>query len=662
MSYDLDTFLSHRRASGLTLSPSGDEAVTTVAEVAPNGTKMRSALWAIDPTGGTPHRLTRSTNGETAPAYLPDGSLLFVSGRPDPDAGPDADDDRGGALWCLPAGRGEAFMIAAPAGGIGGIRVAGDSGHVVVAIDAFPDAEHLDDDTARGKARKDAGVQAQLFDRMAIRYWDHYLGPRERRYFVLEPDAGSPTGFGELRQVAVGDSVLQDASFDVAPDGSTLVFQRRRSDEPTDLDVDLVAVDLTTMDERRLTAGLEYDGVAFSHDSSRVACTRAVRPDGEPFDVTLWVIDITTGAGTDLTPGLDLFPDDPQWTPDDALIYFVADHIGHRPIFSVPSDGGDVTRVTAHGSYSAVQPHPDGSILAMRSHVDHPAAAVRIARDGTATDLDSPGSAIEVPGRLVAIEATADDGVIVHSWLVLPEGASETQPAPLVVWVHGGPIGSWNDWSWRWNPWLLAERGYAVLLPDPAISTGYGLEYIRRGYGDWGNRPYTDVLTAVDGAEARADIDARRTALMGGSFGGYMANWVAGHTDRFSCIVTHASLWALDQFHGTTDAPAYWERDFGNPYIDTSKYVANSPHLHVGNITTPMLVIHGELDHRVPIGEALRLWTDLQRHGVESKFLYFPDENHWILKPQNARVWYETVFAWLDEHVRGNDWQRPELL
>jgi dipeptidyl aminopeptidase/acylaminoacyl peptidase len=147
---------------------------------------------------------------------------------------------------------------------------------------------------------------------------------------------------------------------------------------------------------------------------------------------------------------------------------------------------------------------------------------------------------------------------------------------------------------------------------------------------------------------------------------------VAGHTDRFRCIVTHASLWALDQLHGTTDDALWWEREFGDPYEDigghprtpgdTSRYEAHSPHRHVGRITTPMLVIHGELDHRVPVGEALRLWTDLSRHGVEAKFLYFPDENHWILKPQHARVWYETVLAWLDHHLLGKEWERPGLL
>jgi dipeptidyl aminopeptidase/acylaminoacyl peptidase len=307
-----------------------------------------------------------------------------------------------------------------------------------------------------------------------------------------------------------------------------------------------------------------------------------------------------------------------------------------------------------------VQPSPDGRVFAVRSTTGSPHEVVVV--DEVARPLPSPGSPLEVPGRVEEVLAAADDGVEIRSWLVLPPDASAESPAPLVVFIHGGPVSSWAGWHWRWNPHLLAERGYAVLLPDPALSTGYGQDFIARGWGTWGERPYTDLMTAVDAAIGRPDIDADRTAAMGGSFGGYMANWVAGHTDRFRGIITHASLWALDQFHGTTDDGVWWEKEFGDPYEDLARYHANSPHQFVGNIRTPMLVIHGERDHRVPISEALRLWTDLQRHNVPSRFLFFSDENHWILRPPNVRVWYETVFAFLDEHVLGKDFERPSLL
>jgi dipeptidyl aminopeptidase/acylaminoacyl peptidase len=276
--------------------------------------------------------------------------------------------------------------------------------------------------------------------------------------------------------------------------------------------------------------------------------------------------------------------------------------------------------------------------------------------------LSSPGAALTVPGRVEEVETTAADGTALRGWLVLPEAASAAAPVPLLLWVHGGPLASWNSWSWRWNPWLMAARGYAVLLPDPALSTGYGLHMIERGHGQWGQATYTDVLAITDAVTERPDIDATRTAMMGGSFGGYMANWIAGHTDRFQAIVSHAGLWALDQMLATTDWPAYWRRVFGDPLSQPERYEANSPHRHVAQIATPMLVIHGDKDYRVPVGEALRLWADLAAHDKTAKFLYFPDENHWILKPGDVPVWYETVFAFLAQYVLGQEWEQPELL
>jgi len=292
-----------------------------------------------------------------------------------------------------------------------------------------------------------------------------------------------------------------------------------------------------------------------------------------------------------------------------------------------------------------------------------PPQPVRIARDGTVTALATPAPPPTAPGTITEVETTAEDGARVRAWLLLPDGASADDPAPLLLWIHGGPLNSWNAWSWRWAPLLAVARGYAVLLPDPALSTGYGLDFIARGWNSWGGKPYTDLLAITDAAEARDDIDQTRTAAMGGSFGGYMANWVAGHTDRFRAIVTHASLWALDQFAGTTDDSEYWQRIF-----TTDAMVENSPHRFVGGIRTPLLVVHGDKDYRVPVGEGLRLWSELAEHHADEdgrmphRFLYFPDENHWILKPQHAVIWYETVFAFLAEHVLGEEFERPELL
>jgi dipeptidyl aminopeptidase/acylaminoacyl peptidase len=680
--FELDAYVELPRVAGLALSPDGSRLVTSVSMVAPDGKKRVTSLWELDPEGvRAPRRLTRSAPGESGAAYLPDGSLLFASTRGDPEADPEADpdDEDRAALWLLPAGGGEARLVASAPAGIGTVAVARDAGTVVYATGLHPAAETLDDEERRSKAAKDAGVGAQLFEGYPVRYWDHYLGPRAPRLLAAPPPPVDDGRMEAGRQLTPAPGrALDEASFALTPDGATAVTTWRVDDvhNPRAL---LLAVDTASGGQRVLLD--DPDGtvgeVACSPDGRLAVCQHVTHgtPDAAP-SVTLWLVDLATGGGRDLLPGFEPWPSGPVWAPDGSAVFFVADQDGRAPVFRVElggepgaaagAPGGRVTRLSASGAHTDLQAAPDGRRLyALRSSLACPPEAVVL--DAAAPDQDprplpTPGLPLELPGSVTEVEATADDGARIRSWLVLPAGASAADPAPLVVFIHGGPLSSWNSWSWRWNPHLLARRGYAVLLPDPALSTGYGQSFVDRGRGRWGERPYTDVLAAVDAAVARPELDETRTAAMGGSFGGYMANWVAGHTDRFRCIVTHASIWSLRQFHGTTDHATWWEREFGDPDRDERRYLEWSPDRHAASIRTPMLVVHGERDYRVPIGESLRLWTDLCRHAVDAKFLYFPDEHHWVLKPQNTRAWYQTVLAFLDQHVLGKDWARPELL
>ncbi len=417
--------------------------------------------------------------------------------------------------------------------------------------------------------------------------------------------------------------------------------------------------------------GHDFSEPRISPDGLQVACLRQVHDSYQrPGDVTLVVaaIDGADGAAPrDLLAGLDRRPVEAAWAPDSASVYFTADDNGRCPVFRVDVATAGITRIsTDNGAYSSLCPAPDGRyVYALRAAVDEPPAPVRLDATAPGTGpvrLASPAGPVELPGSLTEVQAAAADGTPVRGWLVLPPGAAAGSPAPLLLWVHGGPQMSWNSWSWRWNPWLMAARGYAVLLPDPALSTGYGHDFIARGHGSWGEAPCTDVLAITDAVIARPDIDPARTAMMGASFGGYMANWMAGHTGRFRAIVSHAGLWALDQVFGTTDLPSYWRRQFGDPLAQPGRYLANSPNRHADAVSTPMLVIHGDKDYRVPVGEALRLWSDLAARGKDVKFLYFPDENHWMLTPGNVVAWYETVLAFLARHVLGEPWRRPGLL
>jgi dipeptidyl aminopeptidase/acylaminoacyl peptidase len=708
---DLSAYVAIPRLSGMALSPDGTRLVTAVATPAPDATRYVSALWEIDPEGQRePRRLTRSAAGEASAAFLPDGDLLFTSARQRPAAEPatngsehsngkpeeTGNDAERTALWLLPTA-GEARLLADRPGGIEGIAVARRTGRLLLSAPVLPGASAAEDDSRRRAARKRAGVSAMLHERVPARYWDHDLGPAETRMLTAEqpttrsgPAAGSPAGssagssaepverLGEVTDLTtdVPGRVVGGAA--VSDDGRRVAYTWWPDAVPTDLHQCITVVALSgagePVERQTVTADdAEFFDPVFTPDGRGLLCLReALATWTDSIDVTLWYVDLATGEGRDLTPEWDLWPTGIAVSPTGDAAFVTADEAGHCPIFRVAlvdgEDGpaGTVTRLTGAGAYTDVVVSADGdTVFALGCAVDAPPAPVRLdarTADQKPTRLPAPGEVGALPGTLTEVTATAADGAALRSWLVLPDGACPESPAPLLLWVHGGPLSSWNAWHWRWNPWLLAAQGYAVLLPDPALSTGYGRAFVQRGWGDWSGAPYTDLMTLTDATVARDDVDAERTAAMGGSFGGYMVNWIAGSTDRFAAIITHASLWNLLNFAGTTDGPWYWQREFGDPLVETERYERMSPHRQAGNIRTPVLVIHGDKDYRVPVGEAFAMWYDLRRFEVPSKFLYFPDENHWILKPGNARIWYETVFAFLAEHVRGEEWKRPELL
>jgi dipeptidyl aminopeptidase/acylaminoacyl peptidase len=730
--HDLGDFMAIPRVAALRLAPDGNWLAAAVQTLSADQKKYLTSIWRIDPQGGPARRLTRSAEGEGSPRFLPDGSLLFTSRRPDPGrkkTGPDGDSGSGddvAALWLLPAAGGEARVVAARPGGVTAAEVARDAGGIVVSAPVLPAAGdgHSDEDDARlRRERKDAGITAILHESAPVRFWDHDLGPDQLRLFAVDSDQVHETEIGWAggdKEPLVADDTevgqghedaeraakparirdltpepgraLDGEAFELTPDGTSVVTGWWQWDPAGESHCELVMIDVASGKRRVLLSVPEFDfsSPRISPDGRFIVCLREKHATAErPVDLTLVMLDAGgsdaggsdaggsdaagsdvdgSGAGEsgrDLLPGYDRWPGDAAWSHDSRALYFAADDGGRRPVFRLDPETGEATRVTGDdGAYTDLNPGPDGRYLyALRAAVDSPPTPVRIDLVlGTTAALDCPGVPVTVPGRLEEVLATADDGHPVRSWLVLPETASADHQAPLLLWVHGGPMSSWNSWSWRWNPWLMAARGYAVLLPDPALSTGYGLEFIARAHRDWGERPFADIMAATDAAAARPDIDADRVAMMGGSYGGYMANWMAGHTDRFQAIVSHAGLWVLDQMFGTTDHPMFWRPQFGDPLTSPEMYDANSPHRHIGQIRTPMLVIHGNKDYRVPVGEALRLWWDLSRYGAEAKFLYFPDENHWILTPGNARIWYQTVFAFLAQHVLGEPWERPALL
>ncbi|MFF1452178.1 S9 family peptidase [Streptomyces sp. NPDC058274] len=606
--------------------------------------------------------MTQSVPGDFAPAFADDGTLLFLSDREDTDSAGEKGDSQGVAVWGLPEG-GEAERIAHHPGGVSTFTVAKDAGAVAYTADLLPGTVGAGRYTEHLRERESALVNAVLYGATAICAWGTALGPEEPHTFVLHSD-GAPVNAGSQGPAGDGDIAL-------SPNGSLVAYTRSASGRAPDTNVVVVA-DAVTGAERRTFSrpGQQYYRPAFTADGSTLVCQRQRE---ETYDsewrVTLVAFDLASGEETDLLPEFDNWP----WPgravlspiPGDATLWFTGDERGHCPAFRRDPDG-TITRLTASGAYASLCVTPDGSTLyALRSTIDSPPRVVRL--DAAAVDqepafLKAPGALGSLPGTLTEVHAEADDGFPLRAWLALPEGASEERPAPLIIAPHGGPQASWNSWTWLWNPWPFTARGYAVLLPDPALSTGYGQRMQERGRGQYGGQPYRDVIALTDAALARGDLDVTRTGLAGWSFGGYLANRAATRTDRFKAIVSHAGMWNLEAFQVDTDMHAYFRTIFGDPRTQRERYEANSPHFDAARMTTPMLIVHGGKDYRVPVGQGMGLHDDLQRLGVPVRFLYFPEEGHAIEAPNHIRLMYETVLNFLDHHVLGQEWQPPAML
>jgi dipeptidyl aminopeptidase/acylaminoacyl peptidase len=643
---DLRAFTSLRRITGLALAAAGDRLVAVVQEPDEKGARYSSALWEVPLGGGAPIRLTRSDRGEGSPAFLPSGELLFTSER-----GSDAD---GPGLWSLPP-VGEAQLLVQSPGGLHDPVVASAAGTVVVSgarltwgQDASADAAA---DAAARADRSDRKITAILHTGMPIRHWDAELGDTSPRLFVVDGDG--------LRDLAPdAGQALHQATCSLAADGTILLAQWRQQRPGGRFEQTVVRIDVRTGKRSVVAAepGWHFIAPRISPDGRRLA---VIRSDDGRFDRALTerlqLRDLDGGEPRELDLG-ELHPREWAWATDSGTVYVSGDLHGRGAVLAVDAATGRVSeRLAVDASYSNLCPAPDGSVYALRSAVDEAPVPVRLesaADDQRPGRLPTPAPTPQLPGTLTEFSAPVD-GVEVHGWLCRPHGVDRP---PVMLWVHGGPFSSWNSWSWRWNPWVAVAHGWAVVLPDPALSTGYGPGFIERAWPHRAAVVWRDLEAVLDHTLARFELDHDRVACLGASFGGYLTNWIAGHTDRFGAIVTHAGLWALDQQHTTTDGAQWKTGVFGTPEQHPQWYAENSPHHFVDRIRTPMLISHGNRDYRVPISEALRLWWDLlsrfpgDPEQLPHRFLQLTGENHWVLSPANSQIWYETVLAFCDRH------------
>ena len=661
MTYTVEEHITLKRVSEIAASPDGTWLAVSVQRLDREKAKYVSDLWKVPTDGSAAVQLTRGESKDASPCFRHDGALGFLSNRQPNEIKPDEEAEKRMQVWLLSAEGGEPRQLTDEPLGVEAFRFARRADRMVLFAPVLAGVAH-DKQRETATQRAKHGPSARRFTRQPARHWDHWLHdnddlpcthliacdasgkkrvdltPQARREFAIEPE------------------------LDVSADGRHVAALAQRIGRDRELDVAVLLIELAT--GKRRTLGqmdcVYYEGVAFSPDGRSIATTFAKRSAKLAVRPRLRIFDVASGKARTVADEWDRWPHLCDWSVNGKRLIVTADDGGHTPLFSVVAASGTVERLSARsagGAHAHALALPDGRVACIRSSlVDAPECwTVAPKRESLPRPL-APLSGFK-PARdwadVESFDTRASDGAPIQSFLVKPKGAKG--PLPLAFWIHGGPMAcNLDGWHWRWNPLLLVAQGYAVALPNPRGSTGFGQKFIQGIWGNvWGGQCYKDLMGVADALGARADIDAKRTMAMGGSFGGYMTNWIGTQTARFKCLITHASIFTMAHFTGVTDHPAWWYLEMGgeDPYADPERFDRYAPLRHVKKWKSPTLVIHGEKDYRCPVSEGLNLFEALQYHGVPSELLVFPDENHWILKPRNIVVWYQSVLGFIARHL-----------
>src|SRR5215510_1603169 len=654
----IDELLKVRRVSDPQISSKGDLVAFTITDMDQAANKGTTQIYLVPLGGGEVRQLTNDEHSSASPRWSPDGEkLAFISAR-------DGDDQ----IWTIDVSSGALKKVTSISTGAGDPVWSPDGRWLAFVSDIYPECH--DDACNKRRAEQVAQnkVKAHVADRLLYRHWKAWKNGMRTHVFVVS-SAG-----GEARDMSPGDydappfSLGGPTDYGFSPDSSELAFVSNHDKvEATSTNADVWLVSVKGGTAKNITAGNHgYDGSPqYSPDGKYIAYRSQVTPSYESDRFRLMLYDRKTGRAQSITESLDSNVDEFTFTPDGKIIYLTAEERSRVPIYTVAVSGGPIKKVVADGGGANGDVHltKDGSTLVFsRSSMTKPSEIYRANADGSAvkaltTTNDNFISAFNLkPAEEVTW--TGGLGAKVAGWIVKPPDFNPRRKYPLVVLIHGGPQGAWNDnWGYRWNPQIYANNGYVAFLPNPRGSTGYGQKFVAEISGDWGGKVFTDISNGVAMVANFPYIDKNRIGAAGASYGGYMVNWIEGHNDdprfRYKVLVSHDGVYNLTSMYGATEELWFPEWEFkGTPWTNPAMYERWSPHKFVQNFKTPVLIITNTLDYRVPEGEGLQFFSAVQRMGVESKLVDFPDEGHWVLKPANSAFWHKTVLDWLDKHLK----------
>jgi dipeptidyl aminopeptidase/acylaminoacyl peptidase len=648
--FSIDDMLAMQRISDPQVSPDGKWVAFNLRSTDLAANRGRTDVWVIAADGGAARQLTAHEASDSNARWMPDGkSLVFLSTR-----------SGSSQVWRLPLDGGEAVQLTKFAQDLGNLVVFPDGERLLFTIEVDPKLTTLEENKKADEERAANKASGKLYDQLMVRHWDTWADQKRSHAFVWTIGSDAPLDLMAGMQV---DTPIQPfggtEDLTISADSKWVVFcakdAGREAAWSTNNDIWAVPSDGSTPPKCLSTSNKAQDGApSFSPDGKRLAWLAMARPGFEADQQVIQVMDWPSGTPRALTSGWDRSAGEISWSRDGGTIYTSAADLGNQSVFAIALADGKVTRLVSKGTNASPARAGERLVFA-KDTLRSPVELFTCKLDGSdakaLTHVNDAKIASAKMGEFEQFTFKGWNDELVHGFVLKPANFVAGVKYPVAFLIHGGPQGSFGDhFHYRWNPQAYAGAGYAAVFIDFHGSTGYGQAFTDSITGDWGGKPYEDLMKGLDFALAKYDfLDKSKLCALGASYGGYMINWIAGQApDRFVAMVNHDGN--LDERMAYYDTEELWFPEWehgGTPWEAGSGYDKHNPIDHVAKWKTPMLVIHGALDYRVVDTQGLSTFTALQRRGIPSQFLYFPDENHWVLKPANSKQWHETVLAWM---------------
>lgn len=654
--YTVQDQVSLRRLLAFKVSPDGSRIAYTLRTTDLEANKGLIDLWLINADGSNPRQLTSDPGPDSDPIFSPDGkSIFFLSAR-------------GGSsqVWRLSLEGGEPTQVTKSPIDVDAYTMSRDGSMIAFAAETFVDCDTLDCTKKRLDEQAKSKASGRLYDSLFVRHWDTWKDGRRAHLFVTKVSGGAIVDVTKkLAADAPPKPFGGSEEFTFTADGKSIVFTARdvgRTEAwSTDLDLFVTPVDGSKAPTKLTTTNRATDTQpVFSPDGTQLAYLAMSRPGYEADKLRVIVRDWAKGTERSLTDAWDRSAGSLVWAKDGKTLYVTSDDLGQVALFGIDVASGQATRLFNQGSVSSVDASSGKLIFALDSLLS-PSDLMSLPLDGkgNATQLTKVNADLLAGVKLGQPEQfsfTGANGDTVYGYVVKPSDFDAKKKYPLAFLVHGGPQGSFgNHWHYRWNPQAYAGHGYVAVMIDFHGSTGYGQKFTDAINGDWGGKPLEDLQKGFAAALSKYPfIDKDRACALGASYGGFMINWMAGNwNEPWKCFVNHDGN--LDETMAYYDTEELWFPEWehgGTPWENKAGYAKHNPVDHVAKWKVPTLVVHGGKDFRVVDTQGLSTFTVLQRRGIPSKFLHFPDENHWVLKPANSVLWHETVLGWLDQWTK----------